>query len=428
MGNKLLIEVLTPVHIGNWNTISWIDYFCYQESLKPPYKKNEDWKDIKNKSFLYKFKIQNFIDILEEKDKNDYYNLISDWSDSLDVRKFIYEKLEIEKNKYKSLFLEKIYLKIEIKNSFYNIWKDKIIWKPKQKNAKKEDWIRNEENNQLSQLNINSFISSFNRYYIPWSTLKWSIRTVLTNRNIDAIKYKYYNKKAEKHLDWLKRIETEKDPFKKIIVRDSDFIINWIEIWKLARQSNKWDWVYAEFLKPWITTNSEIIFKEFLDETNLVSNNFTKENLINSANKYLKEKLHKYINEIKILLEHEDINKKDSNWKLDKYSENKQLKLNSVKLSFEKILTELENLDENQFILNIWFWWWYWFKSFNWDEKHPKFCSIHDEWNHNQKNYNYECNSISWMPVKHLKSKEQVARTTWNIDLENLWFIKLTFN
>ena len=87
------IKVLSPVHIWDWNTISWIDYFCYKEKLPTPYKKNSDWKDIKNISFLYKFKIQNFIDILNKFDNIEFKRLLELWTDTLGVRNFIYKKL-----------------------------------------------------------------------------------------------------------------------------------------------------------------------------------------------------------------------------------------------------------------------------------------------------------------------------------------------
>jgi hypothetical protein len=79
--------------------------------------------------------------------------------------------------------------------------------------------------------------------------------------------------------------------------------------------------------------------------------------------------------------------------------------LDSVIDSFTKILNKIENLPENECILNIWFWWWYWFKLLeDTEENHP-----------------------SYFRVKHLKDENiQIPRTNWQIDLENLGFIKLT--
>ncbi len=401
------IEILTPVHIWDWNNISWIDYFCYQEELKAPYNQTYDWKDIKHKSYLYKYKIIDFKNILDEKDKKELESLFLLWNDTFEIRNFIYKKLELEKNKYRNNFLDISKEKIEIKNSFYNNWKDKILWKPKQSYWKTQEKKEAEFTNQLSQLEIKSFIKSIWRVYIPWSSIKWAIRTVLTNKEIE-------------------NTSTEKDPFKKLIVRDSEFTEKWVEIWKLVRQSNNWDWIYAEFLKIWDKLNTEILIKDFLDESKLNKIDISRDIIISKSNEYLKNKINKYINEINELLKHPDINIKDTRWRLDSKSEKKQIKLNSVNDSFNKILSNLNNLDKNQCILNIWFWWWFWFKSFEWNEKHPKYCSIHNEWNHKKDNL-WQHNSIAWMDVKHLISDEMIARTNWNIDLDNLWFIKLTF-
>lgn len=364
----LEIEILTPVHIWNWNTISWIDYFCYQEDLKAPYKKSDDWKDIKHQSFLYKYKINNLRNILDENDKKELESLFMQWKDTFEIRNFIFKKLETDNNKYKEKFINICYKKIPIKNSFYKNWKEKIIWKTTQIKWKTQIKKENEFNNQLSQLNIQCFIHSMWRYYIPWSSLKWAIRTVLTNSNIESSK-------------------TENDPFKKLIVRDSEFINDGIEIWKLARQHNKWEWIYAEFLKPWVITNIQIIFKDFIDETNLEKIDLTKDNLLKKANIYLEKKIMSYLEDL-IWLKN-----------LALWNKKKIAKIESNIDSLNKILCKLKNLKANECILNIWFWWGFWFKSFEWNKNHP---------NKQDENIN-------------------IPRTNYNIDLENLWFIKCTF-
>jgi len=408
------IEILTPVHIWNGKTISWIDYFCLQKKLEIP-KKTKDWKEINYEAFLYKFKINKFINILEENKKNEFLKILKKWDDTLEIRNFIFETLKNNKNIQEKF--EKISsIKMPITNSFYKLWKEKIIWKTKHQKWKTLEKRENEFTNQLSQLHINEFINSLWKYYIPWSSLKWTIRTILTNEILE-----------EKN-------DAVNDVFKKLIVRDSNFSKN-IEIWKLARQSQKWDWIYAEFLKPWEELKTEIIIKNFFNEKKLEKIDFSFKNICFKANNYTKNKIEKYIEELRELLNHPDINKRKENWKLDSNSEKKQKKLNSTIKSFENILEKLKNLKENECILNIWFWGWYWFKLLEEiKEKHPKFCFIHWNWEPDNwckkptKKEQTWCNIISWMPVKHLKDENiQIPRTNWQIDLENLGFIKLTF-
>ncbi len=407
------IEVLSPIHIWNWNTVSWIDYYCLQKKLSPPYEKNDDWKEIKNQAFLYKFKMKDLLNkILDEKDSKKLLNILEQWNDTFEIRKFIFNVIENNKN-YQEKLKWYSYQKNKITNIFYNIWKCKMINK-EFKNWKCID-IKNENSkkNQLSQLNIQEFINSLWRCYIPWSSLKGSIRTCLINR------------KLEENNDAIN------DVFKKLIVRDSSFVKDNIEIWKLARQSNQWDGIYAEFLHIWTNLITEIIVKDFLDENNLEKIDFSKENIVKKINNYTKKKIKKYIEQLKELLKHPDINKRKQDWELDSNSGKKQQKIKTVIESFKKMKNQLENLKENECILNIWFWWWYWFKILEEiEEKHPKFCSIHWNWEPDNWCYfrNEECNSIAWMPLKHLKDNEiQIPRTNWQIDLKNLWFIKLTF-
>ena len=373
------IEILTPVHIWNGKTLSGIDYFCLQKNLGNT-EKTKDWKEITKKAFLYKFKMVDFIEkVLWEKEKKEFMEKLEKWSDKLDLRVYIFNLLQDldKQKKFESIAR----IKIPITNSFYKLWKQKIVWKPRKINGKTQEKVENEIRNQLSQLNIKEFVNTLWRYYIPWSSLKWAIRTVLTNKNIE------------------KNINSKIDPFKKLIVRDSNFSKN-IEIWKLARQSQKWDWIYAEFLKPWEKLTTEIIVKNFLDEKELEKINFSKENICKKANNYTKTKIEKYISELKKLKYHPELQKNNSQ------AIKKKKKLDSAIDSFKKILDKIENIENNECILNIWFWWWYWFKLLEEiEESHP-----------------------SYFRVKHLKDESiQISRTNWQIDLENLWFIKLTF-
>ena len=411
----LEIKVLTPIHIWNWETISWIDYFCYQDQIKE--KKHKKWKfDQVYKSYLYKYKIAHLIEILDKEDKDEFKKILLD-SNSIELRNKIwfllkdkekkeykqrlekerdkekensnYKKREYllkryEKWKYKKKFLEISESPIEVSNKFFSDYLLKMSSDGKQINWKTEEKKKNEYNNQVSQLQINEFINSLGRHYIPWSSLKGAIRTVLTNENIQESKI-------------------ENDPFKKLIIRDSEIINKWIEIWPLARVSKKQgkvDGIYAEFLKPWVIINTQIIIKSFLDEKTLEEIIFTKENIIQSSNKYIKQKIEKYIQELKLL-------------KLKTISEEKKQKIDTSIISFNKILKEFKSLTKDEFILNLWFGWWYWFKCFSWNENHP---------------------DMDWISKKS-KLRDysiNIPRTNYNTKLEktsldNLWFIKCKF-
>ena len=95
---KVEIETLSPIHIWNGKNISWIDYFCLQENLNPPFQKNSDWKEIKKEAFLYKFKIDNFLNnVLDEKDNKEFLKILELWNDTLELRNFIFNVLQNNK-------------------------------------------------------------------------------------------------------------------------------------------------------------------------------------------------------------------------------------------------------------------------------------------------------------------------------------------
>ncbi|MDP2090945.1 MAG: RAMP superfamily CRISPR-associated protein [Candidatus Gracilibacteria bacterium] len=411
------IEILTPVHIGDGNNISGIDYICYHEQIK-------DKKDKKNrfdrvyKSYLYKYNLSGVIDFLDEGDREEVLELLNN-SDIIKLRNKIwyllkdkendeykkrlererekekenksykkpeYKLVRYEKSKYKDRFIKIAEKPIEVSNKFFEDYIKKMSQKGKQINGKNEKKKENEEINQISQLIIQSFIKSVGRVYIPGSSLKGAIRTVLTNNEIE-------------------NISTEKDPFKKLIVRDSDFIDDGIEIGPLARKSKKskdengeinGDGNYAEFLKPGIKINTKIVLKGFLDESNLEKIDISKDNILKASNNYTKNKIKNYIEKL-YQLKNLDNNNKEKNQKIE----------TTIK-SFDKILKK--GLNENECILNIGFGGGFWFKSFEGNEKHPG--KIHFE--------KYKNKDIV-IPTTNYNTKLE------NTDLENLGFIKLTF-
>ncbi len=375
---NIKITTLTPVHIGDGNTMSGLNYFCYQQVEKG-----------EKTSFLYVFDIENLTNLFDDKDKKWYIQKIKKW-DILEISKYVYDLFSREDYKNKLLSMKGIQ-KIKITNTFYNHWKNKILWVWWQSKGKNREKRQNEKKHQQSQMTVQTFINSLWRYYIPWSSLKWVLRTVLSNEKIE------YNSKNHK---------VEKDPFKKLIVQDSEFfwfqdviiIDSLARMWKDTRKNKQGDWQFAEFLQVWKTTNSKIIIKEFLDEKELEKIDFSQKNICQKANNYLKQKIEKYIWEIDELKKHSDL-------KVDKVeSIKKKQKLETVKSEFQKILDQINTCKENECILALWFGTGYWFKMLqDKKERHP------------------------WRPNHLIDPNINIPRTNRTTNLQNLWFTKLTF-
>lgn len=398
----ITIKVLTPIHIWDWNTLSGLNYFCYQERIKKKEEKENDC-DKTHISWLYKFDIEDFVSILDDQDKQKFTQILK-WWEVGEIRWFIYKCLEsewkmkwkkkvfIDNDKYKEKFLALPTIqKTKTTNTFYTHWKEKILWTGWQSNGKSSEALLEEKKNQQSQMQIKTFIHSMWRYYIPWSSLKWALRTVLSNKEIE---------------ENFKNHKVNKDPFKKLIVQDSEFLSNedifidslarmWSQQWK----NKQWNGQFAQFIKPDTTTQTTIAIKNFLDESNLITRDFSTKNICIQANNYLTSKIKKYNKEIDKLLLHRDL----QNWNIA--SKKKKEKLNTVKKGFKDILKEIQNCDDNECIVSIGYWTGYWFKMISdIQEHHP--------WK-NQKNL--------------IDPSIQISRTNRTTNLQNLGFIKLTF-
>ena len=403
------IETLSPVHIGNGNTLSFLDFLVYEEN----------WS-----FFVYKFKLRKLFDNLPKALQENFLEVL-ERNDIIEIRDFLVENLDNLKKYVKKVY----YLKIETTESFYTRWKEKLNLKIEDCEWDTYEKKKNNFYNKFSLFQIDEFINQKWKYYIPWSSLKWAIRTALTDKKIE-------------------NTDAKDDIFKNLIVRDSEFIKN-IKLWEKYRAGK---WTYLEYIDNWeqkILT--EIIIKDF----------FTKERLIESINNYTQEKILRYIDSINEFLNSlEDFDDEDEK------IINKKEELENLKGFFE-ILKDKE-LKNNECILSLWFGGWFWFKTFKnikyfnkelWDdfvinEKHPKFCTNHWHWAKNQSNYellDFEWfdddeiknwldeknkkinpklhNIIAWTEVKNFNDIDiQIPRTVWKLSNEFLnWFIKLTF-
>lgn len=164
---KLLLEVLTPVHIGSGETIEPYEYIITDK--------------------LYRINLGKFISSLNTKDREIFLKLSS--SNMIQTRKFIKEKANLSNITEYS---------IDVESGVQNIYKDKM----------------DDPNNQLS---IQTFIKTLNRPFIPGSSVKGAIRTALLfsmadrpitdTRNIEKYIFKYKG--------------PQDDPFRALKISDS---------------------------------------------------------------------------------------------------------------------------------------------------------------------------------------------------------------
>ena len=388
------IETLSPIHIWNGNYLSLLDFLVIEA--------DENY-------FVYKFNQNKLVRNLSENLQNEYLEVLEK-NDFIEIKDFFYKNL----GKLQEIVKDIYYSKIKTNKSFYDKWYDKLKLSVDDCEWDTYEAKLNDFYNKIWKFEIQEFINQKWKFYIPWSSLKGAIRSCLI---------------SEKD-NW----EIQEDPFKYLIVRDSNFIENWIflkEKWRLhndinkALEINEWDGTYFEYLALWKNFDIEIIIKEIIDENVKVSKDFfSKETLIEKINDYTKTKIEKYLKQLWWYIKNEFKYKESKNkWLIDYYRFDEQSikdreakieKLVIIKQNLEYILDRFNDLEKNECILNLWFGWWYWFKCFSWGEKHPD--------------------------KKLQKSRWQIARTSWKVfenwinedneqweNWENLWFIKLTF-
>lgn len=164
---KLLLEMLTPVHIGSGEKIDPYEYVITDK--------------------LYKINLWKFISSLSYEDKEKFLKVSS--SDMIETRKFIKEKADINNVTEYSM---------NVHRSVHNIYTDKI----------------GDEKNSLS---IQTCIKTLDRPYFPGSSVKGPIRTALLFSM------------ADKPVEETRRIQqnvfkfknAQDDPFRALSISDS---------------------------------------------------------------------------------------------------------------------------------------------------------------------------------------------------------------
>jgi len=164
---KLILETITPVHIGSGDTIDPYEYIITDK--------------------LYKINLWKFISSLNAEDEENFLKISS--SDMIATRKFIKEKADL------SNFTE---YSMNINHETYNIYANKI----------------GDSNNQLS---IQTFIKTLDKPYIPGSSVKGPIRTALLFSMVEKPITDVWN--IQQNVFNYKK--PQDDPFRSLSISDS---------------------------------------------------------------------------------------------------------------------------------------------------------------------------------------------------------------
>lgn len=300
--NKILeisLKVLSPVHISSGKEIQNNEYI------------------IKNNKFC-RFNFNKLIIKLDDNEKEKLLKEIEEKSPNkirTNINSFLNEKFNKIDFEYK-INIEKIKGKIEGEKI------DNLIQDLYEKNLKQ---ISIEKSNSL---NIKEFINVYYKKYIPGSSIKGAIRTALIDQSFSND----YDK-----LEKDKKIN--EDYFKNLIVTDSKFNTDNenIEISAISRASKN---NFIEVLQPNFETRFYIKIRN--------DDKFNENNIIRSINNFYKKNLLFYIDKLK------DVNEKLNNDDR-KDKERKKERNSKVIFQFKKILKIINELEENEFILNIGF-------------------------------------------------------------------------
>ena len=330
---------LTPIQVGNGNQIYPYNYV------------------IKN-GFYYRIELSEIIDKFPSKIKEEFIRLLEN-NNMIKIRSFIFDNY---KKEYGYLYKAKIDKNVE---DFY-LKKIKGVE------------LKNEEN----QLIIEEFIGNHVGKFIPGSTIKGALRNgflfeefkkdgysytldreiedrrgrkiptaPFVLKNIDKKYEKTESDKREAKILGLDKLEPKIDPFKNLIVTDTEICDNLIKIKKIERVSIKekkgnMSMNNFEITKSLYSDNEEnnLSFKIIINEYDIseeLLNTLLKGNIVtNKKNIYL-ENIFKHLN-----LKAKAILKEDIKF-FDKAGE-----INLTKIS-KKLLEQLENLKENEAIIRF---------------------------------------------------------------------------
>jgi len=367
---KISIKTITPLHIWTWKKITPFEYVVEDDNfLRINYKK------------LYK--------LLEEKKRK---NL----QEALNSSSLLYARYYV--NLYFSNLSDNtkdklIIYKIDVSEQFKSIYNIKIQDKKK--------------HNEANRLEVDEAIKNFDWFYIPWSSLKWCIRTIVLYdiakntkdpelntffnqfndiKNLEDNQKKNIQIRIRSRSDTNSKIECSllnyqkvwQDPFRFLIIRDSNVVgfENWIveknyRLWQKGKLHTTKEYIKSETFftveikvnnklfnlsKEKLNINWNIDFsdeKEFLNYVKQISDDFYKERF---------ELIKKFTEEQLVTLK----SKEQNRWTKAEIQMYKKLLQN-----IDDLQNQLYSLKDNEFLLNLGFGWGYWFKKLD-DLLQPK--------------------------------------------------------
>lgn len=250
---RLLLETLTPVHIGTGEAIDPYDYVIIDK--------------------LYKINLGKFVSSLNSEDKENFIKVLS--SGIVKTRRFIKEKANLQNVTEYS---------IDVDSEVMHSYKDKI----------------NDPNNQLS---IQTFIKTLGMPFVPGSSVKGAIRTALLfsiaddrivdTRNVEESLFRYKNPRD--------------DPFRALKISDSlPISLDNMVIYSVKTFTKRYKFTasgYDNFIEG---TNSDYtdkvvkIYHEMVIDHELKKQNKFMDidigTIISSCNKFYKEVIRKELN------------------------------------------------------------------------------------------------------------------------------------
>lgn len=340
------LSTISPVFISTWEEIPSYNYVVDDKNNKVIFfdisellsKLTKEWND--NKDILEKYVISN---------------------DFTGLRKKVYEK-----------FMDGMEIR-DIKK--YEIKVDK-----KFKDEYKNEMTKEDSSNQL---NIKEFMNHKWYFYIPWSSIKWTLETALG-------------------------IENSKEFWNFIMVEDSIDIRDKISVvgtnlrsWKKYKTddgSEKKQNIFFQIFNEQERLDMNLTVRKLFNEDDYKKYNYldNEEKIVKKINKFYEKRINSFKEQLK---KFEELTKKL--WENEEF-QNKKKELESIYNFFETNL-DFDDLKENEFYLNLGFWGSFWWKSFY--QKHPNW---------------------KWIKKEEFKKPDiQIPRTFWKIN-ENMmfWWVK----
>ncbi len=228
---KIKAQIISPIHIDNWEVLDRLDYFCFYS-----------WDEIQVLD-------RKWLNFCAEKDLDLFKKII------FSIENWDFKSLENLKQDFYENYIEDFLEKYEVKEEI-NIW-------DQAKNYILQDWNKNNvwEIKRFSRFWINKEI------FIPWSSLKGIFRTIFLFEELNKINWFNYKDKARKLENINKNENFKKELFAFLQFEDVKIENQELEIQEISMiqkpkkfwKSKKW---VPQILETVIAWNFEIIIKD----------------------------------------------------------------------------------------------------------------------------------------------------------------------